>query len=466
MNNKFYVYALIDPRNDIIFYIGKGSGARYKTHSKEKSKNITNLNKFSRIKKIHDAKLEVKTEILFPYLNEEDAFELEKIMIYRLGRKCLKEGKLVNVVPGGNWKPGDSIFYNEKIDGNFDTNKLDFVALERFKSFEKVSDFSYWEEPLKSMKIFKYNQKGELISIDCIDCIFRNLSSMNFQIFAALRNEDLPITDSTYIYSTRPYSNLYFSPKLTLPAYHFFDSEFCKKFDSFEKEEEDFEIDFVHNGVVRLRASRKDGKLTFCSFRKDGSKKHRRIIDEITNNRECVEWSQQGEIMKDVGFVEGEINDYAKFYKNGNIKTSYVYSYNRLAESRSYYESGILKDCKKYFNEGKIILRTGFYENGDISFKYSNDGISIKYEKYNSLGELIEVYDPQKGYVNYNNEGSLVGIFNERKSTFMDNHNILKPHIFTPKVGKMTKVLKEKREDDEDWAKFMEIVENPEHPPQ
>ena len=31
--NEYYVYGLIDPRNDSIFYVGKGKGKRYLDHA-------------------------------------------------------------------------------------------------------------------------------------------------------------------------------------------------------------------------------------------------------------------------------------------------------------------------------------------------------------------------------------------------------------------------------------------------
>ena len=66
--------------------------------------NITKLNK---IKEIHSYGYEIKIEILFPNIDEETAFELEKILIYKLGRSILSEGILTNMVPGGIWKKNE-----------------------------------------------------------------------------------------------------------------------------------------------------------------------------------------------------------------------------------------------------------------------------------------------------------------------------------------------------------------------
>jgi hypothetical protein len=177
MVTKYYVYALIDPNTNQIFYIGKGSGSRYKSHAKATLKSGSNIAKYLKIHEIQNEGLEIKTEILYPYLNEEDALLLEKIMIYMLGRKALGEGGLLNVVPGGKWKPGDSIFYEEDFTPNFDDSCLDFVARERFYSFTAIADFSYLGAPVKKQKIYVYDFNGKLISADSLSCWFKELSS-------------------------------------------------------------------------------------------------------------------------------------------------------------------------------------------------------------------------------------------------------------------------------------------------
>jgi hypothetical protein len=84
------------------FYIGKGRNRRYRNHLlKVKSGNYSNLPKFNTIKEI----LEIgKEPIIIKYkqnLSEEESFELEKIMIEKIGRRDLNKGPLRNLSDGG-----------------------------------------------------------------------------------------------------------------------------------------------------------------------------------------------------------------------------------------------------------------------------------------------------------------------------------------------------------------------------
>lgn len=100
-DRRFYVYALIDPRDKKAFYIGKGTGDRMHDHEKEaKADRVTNGAKFKRIKEIQAAWESVQTAIIRDQLTETRALRLERRLIRRhaetltnisLGNKSPKE---------------------------------------------------------------------------------------------------------------------------------------------------------------------------------------------------------------------------------------------------------------------------------------------------------------------------------------------------------------------------------------
>lgn len=88
--NRYYVYHLIDPRNDEVFYVGKGTGNRIKSHVREaKGRKFQNARKCERIIAIMDSGLKVDERIVFKELTEPAAYMIEAAEIDRIGRDCL-----------------------------------------------------------------------------------------------------------------------------------------------------------------------------------------------------------------------------------------------------------------------------------------------------------------------------------------------------------------------------------------
>ncbi|MDE0580398.1 MAG: hypothetical protein OXI29_11065 [bacterium] len=85
----YYVYALIDPRDDKIFYIGKGTGQRLLAHGWEAHMAADGQRqspKIERIKEICKAGLKPQIDVMRHGINDEDdAFMVEAVLIDCLG---------------------------------------------------------------------------------------------------------------------------------------------------------------------------------------------------------------------------------------------------------------------------------------------------------------------------------------------------------------------------------------------
>jgi hypothetical protein len=123
---EYYVYALIDPRSNELFYIGKGKGKRATQHSKEILKEGQgNRSKLKVISEIKECGKEVKIKYIIRDINEEAAYFLEEILIDRIGRKLLRHGPLTNITVGGVNERHEKVLLNknEKVQIEFAISK-------------------------------------------------------------------------------------------------------------------------------------------------------------------------------------------------------------------------------------------------------------------------------------------------------------------------------------------------------
>ena len=94
----FYVYVYYHPETKVPFYIGKGSGDRFKKHLFETKENTENYKKWAYIQGLRNKGLEPIIEKVFETTDENAAYDEEMRLIKLYGRRDLDEhGILTNI---------------------------------------------------------------------------------------------------------------------------------------------------------------------------------------------------------------------------------------------------------------------------------------------------------------------------------------------------------------------------------
>ena len=109
--NDCYVYGYYDPNNNELFYVGKGTGCRDKSHLKksvwEHPNKTTNPFLYYKIRSLMEKNTPPIVRRIHENLTEADAYEKESQLIGQYGRRFSSEnGKLFNIseYKGGNHK--------------------------------------------------------------------------------------------------------------------------------------------------------------------------------------------------------------------------------------------------------------------------------------------------------------------------------------------------------------------------
>ncbi len=132
----YYVYALIDPRDQKIFYIGKGHGNRVFQHCAAAITGDDTTLKLDTIREILNSGLEVGHYILRHRLSEEVALQMESLLIDVLTYLKFNTEHVLTNIQGGyhQWDEGiktvqeiDTIYNCEKI--NIDSSDKGHILL-------------------------------------------------------------------------------------------------------------------------------------------------------------------------------------------------------------------------------------------------------------------------------------------------------------------------------------------------
>lgn len=163
----FYVYGLIDPRTDQIFYIGKGTGNRVFEHEKEHMNSLNSDKlKLQTIAEIHSLGLDVKKIIINSNLTENEAFSAEAALINAF--RYINGTGLTNSVSGHHTTEALSVEDFEKIYGAEELREQDIkhkilvIKINRLYRRNIPSDVLYhsvrglWRASMKSVQAVEY----------------------------------------------------------------------------------------------------------------------------------------------------------------------------------------------------------------------------------------------------------------------------------------------------------------------
>ncbi len=100
-----YVYELIDPRTNIPFYVGKGTGKRAESHLKESKDQTTNLRKWYKIQSIREDGFEPIINRVKDGLTHDEAYVFEEALIKQYGRKDFDENGILFNICSNNRPP-------------------------------------------------------------------------------------------------------------------------------------------------------------------------------------------------------------------------------------------------------------------------------------------------------------------------------------------------------------------------
>ena len=124
----WYVYALVDPRNERIFYIGKGRGNRVFQHAEDAIKKGNKSLKLDTIREIIAAGLKVEHYIIrYKISTEEEAYLVESVLIDVLTYPKFNTEKVLTNLVSGHHQWDEGIKSAEEITILYDCPKIEVV---------------------------------------------------------------------------------------------------------------------------------------------------------------------------------------------------------------------------------------------------------------------------------------------------------------------------------------------------
>ena len=209
-NIAHYVYVLVDPRNNKVFYVGKGQGNRVFEHAKNAIEGDRKSLKLDYIRDILEDHKEVRYYIVRHGLSEDVAFEIESTLIDFLSYPDFNlESVLTNEVAGFNtWNRG--IKSVEEISTLYDCKEIEpcpqdkIICVNLNKSFGKNKNADIYEATRRSwvMNIKRAQRATHVLAIykGIVRAVFRPMKwSRSEPNGNRIEFEGEQLTDSQYL---------------------------------------------------------------------------------------------------------------------------------------------------------------------------------------------------------------------------------------------------------------------------
>jgi len=164
---RSYVYALVDPNNNEIFYIGKGIGNRAFQHAEDAiDSEYQPSDKIERIRTIHKDKQDVLIYIIRHNLTDEEAFILESSLIDLM--KFI--GKPLTNLQGGHKSSLYGLMSADEIERRYTLEKLSslpkgFICININKTYKRGADAQAIYKATKEAWVIDKNKLNEITHV-------------------------------------------------------------------------------------------------------------------------------------------------------------------------------------------------------------------------------------------------------------------------------------------------------------
>ena len=201
---QYYVYCLVDPRTNRIFYIGKGSGNRIFNHANDAlNDNLSSL-KLNIIREIRSSGQKVSYYIIRHGLNKDEALLVESVLIDMLTyEKFNTESILANIQSGHHqWDKG--IKTVDEINIIYDCAEIEpspndrFVGININKTYNNGERENIYEATRKYWKMNGERAKSATYVLS----LYRGIVRAVFKPTRWYKSQEYEVNDSPYLHKS------------------------------------------------------------------------------------------------------------------------------------------------------------------------------------------------------------------------------------------------------------------------